>query len=256
MSIMESLDSGLRRLKLRRIREILESDIEREQLVGFKDPVALISYIVNEEVIARNATQQELRMRAARFPSCKTLDGFDFALQPAVNEAHIRMLANMDFVKAAENLIFLGPSGVGKSHLAIALGHLAVEAGYNVRFTTAQELADNLYASLAGGNFKRELERYSKFHLLIIDELGFLTLDKTASNHFFQVVNQAYEHQAVIVTSNRPFQEWSGVFHDSVIVTAILDRLLHHATLFNLKGDSYRLRDHLKRGGKQVTPLA
>jgi DNA replication protein DnaC len=117
------------------------------------------------------------------------------------------MLANLDFVRAAENVIFLGPSGVGKTHLAISLGHLAVEAGYNARFTTAQELADSLYASLADGNFKRELERYGKCDLLIIDELGFLSLDKTASNHFFQVINQAYERQAVIVTSNRPFQE-------------------------------------------------
>jgi len=166
------------------------------------------------------------------------------------------MLANLDFIRSAENVVFLGPSGVGKTHLAIALGYAAVEAGLNVRFTTAQELADNLYASLADGNFKRELERYGKFDLLIIDELGFLSLDKTASNHFFQVVNQAYERQAVIVTSNRPFQEWSGVFHDSVIVTAILDRLLHHAHLFNLKGESYRLKDHLKRDGKEVTPLA
>lgn len=256
MSVMESLELGLKRLKLRRVREILESDIEREQLARFKDPLSLVAYLVGEEVVARDATQKELRLRAARFPSHKTLDDFDFTLQPAVNEARVRMLANLDFVKAAENLIFLGPSGVGKSHLAISLGYVAVEAGYNVRFTTAQELTDSLYASLADGNFRRELERYSKLDLLIIDELGFLSLDRNASNHFFQVINQAYERQAVIVTSNRPFQEWSGVFHDSVIVTAILDRLLHHATLFNLKGDSYRLRDHLKRDGKEVVPLA
>ena len=256
MSSMESLEAGLKRLKLRRFREILESDAEREQLMRFKDPLSLVTYLVDQEVMARDATQKELRFRAARFPSGKTLDKFDFGLQPAVNEARVRMLANLDFVRAAENVIFLGPSGVGKSHLAISLGHLAVEAGYNVRFTTAQDLVDNLYASLADGNFKRELERYAKFDLLIIDELGFLSLDKTASNHFFQVINQAYERQAVIVTSNRPFQEWSGVFHDSVIVTAILDRLLHHAHLFNLKGNSYRLREHLKRDGKEVAPLA
>jgi DNA replication protein DnaC len=256
VNAMEDLEGGLKRLKLRRVRELLESDAGREGLAGFKDPISLVAYLVNEEVAARDATQRDIRLRAAKFPGRKTLDDFDFGAQPAVNEARVRMLASLDFVRSAENVVFLGPTGVGKTHLAVALGYAAVEAGLNVRFTTAQELADNLYASLADGNLKRELERYGKFDLLIIDELGFLSLDKTASNHFFQVVNQAYERQAVIVTSNRPFQEWSGVFHDSVIVTAILDRLLHHAHLFNLKGDSYRLKDHLKRDGKEVMPLA
>jgi DNA replication protein DnaC len=256
VSAPETLEAGLKRLKLRRVRELLESEAGREGLARFKDPVELVSYLVNEEVAARDATQRDIRLRAARFPGLKTLHGFDFTFQPAVNEARVRMLANLDFVRSAENLVFLGPSGVGKSHLAVALGYAAVEAGLNVRFTTAQELADSLYASLADGNFKRELQRYGKFDLLIIDELGFLSLDKTASNHFFQVVNQACERQAVIVTSNRPFQEWSGVFHDSMIVTAILDRLLHHAHLFNLKSESYRLKHHLKRDGKEVAPLA
>lgn len=255
MSILKTLQTGLKRLKLRRVREILESDGEREKLTQFKDPVTLVAHLVSEEVTARNETQKELRLRAAKFPGLKTLNDFDFEIQPAVNEARVRMLANLEFIRAKQNVIFLGPSGVGKTHLAVSLGYEAVKAGFKVRFTTVQELADNLYSSLADGNFKRELERYGKFDLLIIDELGFLSLDKTASNHFFQVINQAYEQQAVIVTSNRPFQEWSGVFYDSVIVTAILDRLLHHAHLFNLKGDSYRLKDHLKRDGKEVTPL-
>ena len=200
MSTLETLEAGLKRLKLRRVRELLESDSGREGLAQFKDPIALVAHLVNEEVVARDATQRDIRLRAARFPGHKTLGNFDFGVQPAVNEARVRMLANLDFIRSAENVVFLGPSGVGKTHLAMALGYAAVEAGLNVRFTTAQELADNLYASLADGNFKRELERYGKFDLLIIDELGFLSLDKTASNHFFQVVNQAYERQAVIVT--------------------------------------------------------
>jgi len=252
---LEQLQVGLKRLKLRRIRELLGSAAVRENSRGYADPLQLVAHLVREEVAARNDTQQEQRLRAARFPSCKTLADFSFSAQPAANEARIRALGRLDFVRRAESVILLGPPGVGKTHLALALGHEALNAGYKVRFTTAQGLADALYASLADGTFKRELERYGKFDLLIIDELGYLSLDRTASNHFFQVINQAYERQAVILTSNRPFQEWAGVFHDPVIVSAMLDRLLHHAHLLNLKGDSYRLREQM-RTEKGVAPLA
>ncbi len=179
MSALEGLEAGLKRLKLRRVRELLESDAGREGLARFEDPISLVAYLVNEEVAARDVTQKDIRLRAARFPGHKTLDGFDFAAQPAVNEARVRMLANLDFIRSAENVVFLGPSGVGKTHLAVALGYAAVEAGLNVRFTTAQELADTLYASLADGYFKRELERYGKFDLLIIDELGYSRRTRT-----------------------------------------------------------------------------
>jgi DNA replication protein DnaC len=252
---LEQLQVGLKRLKLRRIRELLSSDAVRENLQGFTDPLQLVAHLVHEEVGARNGTQREQRLRAARFPSYKTLADFNFSAQPTASEERIRTLCSLEFVRRAQSVILLGPPGVGKTHLALALGHEAINAGYKVRFTTAQGLTDALYGSLADATFKRELERYSKFDLLIIDELGYLSLDRTASNHFFQVINQAYERQAVILTSNRPFQEWAGVFHDPVIVSAILDRLLHHVHLFNLKGDSYRLREQM-RTEKGVAPLA
>ena len=255
-SQFEALEAGLKRLKLRRIREILQCDILRERLGQFNDPVRLVEYLVQEEVSARDVTLKEANLHKAKFPSLKTIDDFDFALQPTVDETRIRKLANLDFVRSAENILFLGPSGIGKSHLAVALGYEAIKAGYKVRFVTAQNLTSQLYASLADGTFERELKRFGKYHLLIIDELGFLSLDKTASNHFFQVINQAYERQSVIITSNRPFQEWAGVFYDAVIVTAILDRVLHHAHLLNMKGDSYRLRAHLQNEERKVIPLS
>ncbi|HOK64985.1 MAG TPA: ATP-binding protein [Bacillota bacterium] len=124
------------------------------------------------------------------------MDDFDFPLQPTVDEAKIRALANLDFLRSAENTLFLGPSRIGKTHLSIALG-------YKVLFITAQELTSQLYASFADATFQRELERLDKY----------LSLDKTASTHFFQVINQACKRQSVIITSNRPFQEWSGVFY-------------------------------------------
>jgi len=253
--MMETLQAGLKRLKLRRIREILTSESAIQDLSGFKGPLEMVSYLIGEEVSARDETQKDQRFRSARFPSRKTLRDFDFEAQPAVNKDRIAQLASLDFLRRHENVVFLGPPGVGKSHLALALGTEAIEAGFKVRFTTAQGLTDTLYASLADGTFKRELERYGGYDLLIIDELGFLSLDRTASNHFFQVINQAYEHQSVIITSNRPFQEWAGILHDPVIVSAILDRLLHHVHLFNLKGDSYRLREQIK-AQEGVAPLA
>ncbi len=252
----DQLEAGLKRLKLRRIREILQCDDSRKQLEQFNDPVELVAYLVQEEVSARDATLVEANLNKAKFSSLKTIDDFDFALQPTVDETQIRALASLDFIRSAENVLFLGPSGIGKTHLSIALGYEAVKAGYKVLFLTAQELTSQLYASLADATFQRELERLGKYHLLIIDELGFLSLDKTASSHFFQVINQAYERQSLIITSNRPFQEWSGVFYDAVIVTAILDRVLHHAHIFNMKGNSYRLREYMQTEEKRVMPVS
>lgn len=252
----DALNIGLKRLKLRRVREILESETLRESLKQFDDPVELVKFLVEEEVSARDTTFREVNLIKAQFPSLKTLDDFDFDLQPSVDEDRIRNLAGLDFIKKSENVLFLGPSGIGKSHLSIALGYEAIKAGYKVKFDTAQGLTSKLYGSLADSTFERELKKLGKYHLLIIDELGFLSLDKIASNHFFQIINQAYEQQSIIITSNRPFQEWSGVFFDSVIVTAILDRVLHHAHLFNMKGDSYRLRSHVTDSERRLIPLS
>ncbi len=253
----EELYTYLKRLKLRRIRELLEAGKE-EVFSGISDPVELIFEVAQREVIAREETQRQRRFKKARFPDIKTLDDFDFEVQTSVEESRLKDMAELAFIEQNENIVFLGPPGVGKTHLAIALGVAAVEAGYNVLFCRAEQLVDDLYASLADGTFKQELGRYLKYDLVIIDELGFLNLDRTASNHFFQVINQAYEKQSIIVTSNRPFQEWAGLFDDSVVVSAILDRLLHHAHLFNLKGQSYRLKDKFHppgpRGVRTSTP--
>ncbi len=242
----DQLEAGLKRLKLRRIREILQCDDLRKRLEQFNDPVELVSYLVQEEVSARDATLRETSLHKAKFPSLKTIDGFNFALQPTVDEAKIRALANLDFLRSAENVLFLGPSGIGKTHLSITLGYEAVKAGYKVLFITTQELTSQLYASFAAATFQRELERLGKY----------LSLHKTASSHFFQVINQAYKRQSVIITRNRPFQKWFGLFYDAVIVTAILDRVLHHAHIFNMKGDSYRLREYTQVEEKKVMPLS
>ena len=159
-----------------------------------------------------------------------------------MSRQEITELARLRFLEDHANVCLVGPPGVGKTHLAIALGYQAVLAGRTVRFTTAQDLVDDLYAALADSSLRTRMRALAQLDLLIIDELGFLALDQTASNHFFQVVAQAYEQRSLIVTSNRPYQDWGSVFASTTIATAILDRLLHHATTLNLRGESYRLK--------------
>ncbi len=249
------LNTDLKRLKLRRIRELLGQEKVQERLSSFDDPIEMVGYLIGQEVSARDETQREKRLKGARFPVAKTLDEFDFGAGISIREEEIRALESMEFIANRENVVFLGPPGIGKTHLAIGLGIAAVEAGYSVRFITAGRLIDNLYASLADGTFKRELKRLGGLDLLVIDELGFLSLDRTASDHFFQVINAAYERQSVILTTNRPFQEWAALFDDAITVSAILDRLLHRAHIFNMKGESYRLRGHGTDTSEEVKHL-
>ncbi|MFW6143066.1 MAG: IS21-like element helper ATPase IstB [Desulfovermiculus sp.] len=223
----EDLCAHLKRLKLRRIRQLVEAE-DDEVFSGPSDPLEFLFELTTHEVQARDETRRQRLFRRAKFPAVKTLDDFDFEVQKSADESKLRKLARLDFIDKNENVVFLGPPGVGKTHLATALGVCAVEESYQVRFTSAEELIDTLYSSLADGTFKQRLRRYGKHDLLIIDELGYLNLDRTASNHFFQVINQAYEKQSLILTSNRPYQEWAGLFDDPVVVSAILDRLLHH----------------------------
>lgn len=247
---MERLQQELKRLKLRRVREVLE-DYNRLAVAQRLSPLDFLAGLVHEEVAARDGTQQEKRLKAAGFPVLKTLEGFDFTFQASVSRHEVTELGRLRFIDEHSNVCLVGPPGVGKSHLATALGYKAVLAGRTVRFTTAQDLVEDLYAALADGSLRTRMRTLGRLDLLVIDELGFLTLDNTASNHFFQVVAQAYEQRSLIVTSNRPYQEWGSIFASTTIATAVLDRLLHHVTTLSLRGDSYRLK-----GGMPLLPLA
>lgn len=193
------------------------------------------------EVDARNAKSRERRLRMAAFPYRKTLSEFDFGFQTSINPRQMKQLMDMTWLEKAFNLVFLGPPGVGKTHLAIALGLQAVELGYSAAFITMDELMRLLKTEALSVRSKRRLKQIRNANLVIIDEVGFLPISAQEANLFFQLVSGLYEQSSLIVTSNKGFDEWPEFFGDPVITTAILDRLVHHSELFNLTGDSYRV---------------
>lgn len=182
----------------------------------------------------------------ARLTRIKTLEGFDFSFQPSLDKNRILALAELSFIDRGEVVHLLGPPGTGKSHLAVALGVEAVKAGKSVYFATLAEIIDSLGKAEREGNLAQRIAFITRPALLIIDEVGYLPVQKGGANLFFQLVNARYERGAVILTSNRGFSEWGEVFGDTVVAAALLDRLLHHALVIEIAGNSYRLREHAK----------
>lgn len=196
---------------------------------------------LKREADGRNARARDRRLRMANFPYQRTLDEFDFGFQTSINPRQMKQLMDMAWLEKAFNLVFLGPPGVGKTHLAIALGLQAVELSYSVAFITMDELMRILKTEAISVKSKRRLKHIRNANLVIIDEVGFLPITAQEANLFFQLVSGLYEQSSLIVTSNKGFDEWPEFFGDPVITTAILDRLVHHSELFNLTGDSYRV---------------
>jgi DNA replication protein DnaC len=190
----------------------------------------------------------EARLRQARFPWIKTLDQFDFDFQPSLDRRQVRELAGMSFAERAHNVILLGPPGVGKTHLAIALGVKAVEAGYSVLFLTLEALMTRLVKAFHENRLERSLQQLVYPKVLIIDEIGYLPLSNLEASLFFRLVARRYERASLIVTSNKSFLDWGEIFNDPVLATAVLDRLLHYSTTLNIKGESYRLKEKRRAG--------
>lgn len=203
---------------------------------------------------ASDARAAETIQRLAGFPVRKTLTEFDYSFQPSVNKKQVSELSSCAFVERAENVVLLGPPGVGKTHLAIALGAEAAKRRMQVKFTTAARLVASLSEARTAGTFSRRLQSFVRPRLLIIDEVGFLPLDAGEASLLFEVVCRRYERSSIVLTSNKSYGEWGEVFSgDAVIATAILDRLLHHSTTISIKGESYRLKDK-KKAGIVTTP--
>lgn len=247
----EQLHHNLKLLKLTTLDAILDNYLEIATKEG-KSIIEIIDYLVDQEIQSKEARSQALRMRIAGFPFEKRLVDFDFRYQPSLDKTVIKDIASLRFIRNAENVVFLGPPGVGKTHLAIGLGIEAIEAGFKVHFANASDLVEKLEMADKEKRLDEKLRNLSKFHLLIIDEMGYLPFNDYGAHCFFQIISRRYEKAATIFTSNKSYGEWGDIFRDHVIASAILDRILHHCVTVNIKGDSYRLKERRSHGLVQV----
>lgn len=240
----EELNKNLEILDLLKIKEILPEYIHTTS----KENLTLteqLTYLLKEEIKYKDSRASEGIIKAANFPFRKTLTDYDFSFQPSVNENQIKELTNLGFIEQHENIIFIGNSGVGKTHLAVAIGMEAAKHRNSVYFITCHNLMLKLNKAQKENRLDKQLQHLAQYKLLIIDEIGYLPVDHQGSNLFFQLIAKRYMNKSTIVTTNMPFSRWGEVFSDNTLASALLDRLLHYSHIIRITGNSYRIKDKI-----------
>ena len=237
-----TLFKDLRNLKLSGIAKTLE--VRNEQAIREKlSYMEFLELLIEDELANRKDNSYKKRFQKAHFPFTKTLEEYDFNFQPTLNRQEIYNLATCEFIRKKENVVFIGPPGTGKTHLSISIGIKALQQGYKVIFTTVSDMMSALFESKADNSYAQKLKYYLSSDLLILDELGFRKLNEHIVDQFYEIISQRYEKGSLIITSNKTFDEWGNIFWDSILASAILDRIVHHSHLVLIKGESYRMRE-------------
>ena len=242
---MQNLISDLRAFKLSGMAFSLEERLIYAQTnkLSYKD---LLELLCEDEKSTRKDNNYKRRKNAAKLPSVKKLEDFDFSFQPTIDQKVIADLATCQFINSKENIILVGQYGTGKTHLAISFAIKALSKEYSVYFTTVSDLLYNLHIAKADNSYPRKLKQIVNYDLLILDELGFKQLPKYSSDDFFAIISKRYEHKSTIITTNKEIEEWNDIFDEEVLTRAIVDRLMHHASIFNIRGKSYRMKKFKK----------
>lgn len=246
-ALAADLVAGLRRLKLARIRAIAPEVCQAAKTQRWA-PDEFLRTLIEAEIASRDESNLRARLKLAGFPVRKSLDEFKVQLS-AVPQATFDYLAGLEWIRAKENCLLVGPAGTGKSHLLLALGHAAVEAGHRVRYFAATDLVETLYRGLADNSVGRLIDNLLRADLILLDELGFAPLDATGGQLLFRFVAAAYERRSLGIASHSPFNEWGHFLPDETTAVSLIDRLLHHAVVLVTAGESFRMREARTRGG-------